>query len=207
MVEAALHLPNHSWCPQAALSASWYDSAAQPHEQSAVLTPISQVIKLRPRDIPTRSRSPSQGGIRTPTHRSPYRPASRCWESPDGPAHTSQVGAVRGACPRPCTGDPPVQRHHPNLLLCTAAAAPRSAASGPHARLQTSDPDRRPPLPSDCTRCTIPLPPAAHVPRTPDAGAAGSPSGGGLLPRSPSRVAPPAPEAASAMANTGQVRG
>lgn len=69
------------------------------------------------------------------------------------------------------------------------------------------DPDQRPlqPLGAPCT--PVPVPPAANIPSTPDAGAAGSPSGGGLLPRSPSRVTSPAPEAASAMARTGQVRG
>lgn len=54
---------------------------------------------------------------------------------------------------------------------------------------------------------TLTDPAAAHLPRTPDAGAAGSPSGGGLLPRSPSRDVTPGPEAASAMARAGQVRG
>lgn len=54
---------------------------------------------------------------------------------------------------------------------------------------------------------TLSDPAAAHIPRTPDAGAAGSPSGGGLLPRSPSRDVPPALEVASAMASAGQVRG
>lgn len=57
------------------------------------------------------------------------------------------------------------------------------------------------------TPATLTNPVAAHLPRTPDAGAAGSPSGGGLLPRSPSRDVPPAPEAASAMARAEQVRG
>lgn len=115
-----------------------------------------------------------------------------------------QAGAVRGACPRFCTGDPQCRRTDPTPRRA-AVAAPRGAASGPHARV--CDPDRRPLQPPGAPRSPVSVPLAANIPRTPDAGAAGSPSGGGLLPRSPSRVASPAPEAASAMARIRQVRG
>ena len=119
-----------------------------------------------------------------------------------------QAGALRGACPRLCSGTPAP-------CIFPAALAPP----------QPQCPENRPldctpglgqltPIPSQSNRRAHPrhlqpcqIQPPAHIPRTPDAGAAGSPSGGGLLPRSPSRDVPPALEVASAMARAGQVRG
>lgn len=184
------------------MSASWYDRAVS--KAAAEHSPPSHF---------TGHQTEAQGHIHEfkvtqitwDLNPGPYRPVSLCWESRGGEAHTGQAGAIRGACPRSCTGDPQCRRTDPTPARCAAAAAPRVAASGPHARV--CDPDRRPLQPLGAPRTPVPVPPAANIPSTPDTGAAGSPSGGGLLPRSPSRVTSPAPEAASAMARTRQVRG
>lgn len=98
--------------------------------------------------------------------------------------------------------------HLPGRALPAAVAVPGEPALDwtPGRRQLTPipfpvQPPRAPQAPATLTDAA-----AAHLPRTPDAGAAGSPSGGGLLPRSLSRDVPPAPEVASAMARAGQVR-
>lgn len=99
-------------------------------------------------------------------------------------------------------------RWDPRPLHCSGRARPAAAAApggaGPLTELrpETADPNSPPVQPprADQAPATLTDAAAAHLPRTPDAGAAGSPSGGGLLPRSPSRDVPPVPEVASAIA-------
>lgn len=98
----------------------------------------------------------------------------------------------------------PSQPRPPGRSRCAGGAGPSTGLQTGTAdsNLLPVQPPRTPQAPA-----TLSDPGAAHIPRTPDAGAAGSPSGGGLLPRSPSRDVPPVPEAVSAIARAGQVRG
>lgn len=169
--------------------------------QSAVLPPISQVTKLRPRDYSRAQGHPANMGFEPRTLIALFPCAGSLQVAR---LTRARLGPSEGRVHVPALGTPGADPLT-NPAPCAAAAALRGAASGPHARV--CDPERRllQPLPAPCTPVSVP--PAANIPSTPDAGAAGSPSGGGLLPRSPSRVTSPAPEAASAMARTGQVRG
>lgn len=60
------------------------------------------------------------------------------WQGSHKPSWDHQRGVSRSR-----HRGPPVQTHCPNPVRCAAAAAPRGAAPGPHARLWMCDPDRR----------------------------------------------------------------
>jgi hypothetical protein len=154
-------------------------------------------------------RSHGRAGIRT---HDPVIPYSRRRGRAPWPAAIPQLGAaglpegrVRVPARTPVPGPPraaPPRTRPPGRNLSRSAEERPSA--GRQARTPIALPARGRAHPGTCNPVR---PAAAHIPRTPDAGAAGSPSGGGLLPRSASRDVPPAPEAVSAMARTGQVRG
>lgn len=204
MVEAQLRLPNRNQAQPCALLGKTARSLKQLLEQSEVLTPISQVTKLRPRVYPDAQGHLIEVGFEPRTvHITLFPCAGSLQMAGFTPA---RLGLSEGRVQVPATGTPQYKRSAPTPLAVPQPQPHEERPLGhtPGSGCVTLSAS---PAAPGLTHAPVPVPPAAHVPRTPDAGAAGSPSGGGLFPRSPSRVAPPAPEAASAMARTGQVRG